>query len=305
MRFFFFGRWPEVAYIYTWAFQATWTVGILGDQQDLCVKFWGVRGSIACPGDQYQRYGGNTSCVEVRCGDQVMIFDAGTGLRELGESLVENGRVQSNLFLTHTHFDHINGLPFFAPLFNSQNRLKLWAGHLLPEHTLHEALGKFMAAPLFPVPLQIFAANVSFHDFTAGETIEPHPGIKIRTAPLNHPNKATGYRLEHAGKSICYITDTEHDEGRPDENILSLIDRADMAIYDATYTDEEYPKYKTWGHSTWQEGTRLCDMAGVKTLVIFHHDPGHDDDFMDRVAEEAERTRPGTVVAREGMVLQL
>ncbi len=281
------------------------TVRILGDQRDLCVKFWGVRGSIACPGDQYQRYGGNTSCVEVRCGDEVLIFDAGTGLRELGESLAENGRVESNLFLTHTHFDHINGLPFFAPLFNPQNRLKLWAGHLLPEHTLHEALGKFMAAPLFPVPLQIFAANVSFHDFRAGEMIEPHPGIKIRTAPLNHPNKATGYRLQHAGKSVCYITDTEHVEGRPDENILNLIDRADMMIYDATYTDQEYPKYKTWGHSTWQEGARLCDMAGVKTFVIFHHDPGHDDEFMDRVADEAERTRPGTVVAREGMVLKL
>jgi phosphoribosyl 1,2-cyclic phosphodiesterase len=295
----------EVAYIYAGASQATWTVSVLGDQQDLSVKFWGVRGSIACPGDQYQRYGGNTSCVEVRLGKEVLIFDAGTGLRELGASLVEDGRVESNLFLTHTHFDHINGLPFFTPLFNPQNRLKLWAGHLLPELTLREALGQFMAAPLFPVPLQIFAANVSFHDFTAGETIEPNPGIKIRTAPLNHPNKATGYRLESASQAICYITDTEHAEGDPDENILSLIDRADMMIYDATYTDKEFPRYRSWGHSTWQEGARLCNLAGVKQLVIFHHDPGHDDAFMDRVAEQAERARPGTVVAREGMVLRL
>ena len=282
----------------------TWTVRRLGDQGDFSVKFWGVRGSIACPGDQYQRYGGNTSCVEVRCGGEMLILDAGTGLRGLGDSLVKDGQVQGNLFLTHTHFDHINGLPFFAPLFNPRNRLKIWAGHLLPELTLHEALGKFMAAPLFPVPLQIFAANVSFHDFTAGEAIEPHADIKIQTVPLNHPNKATGYRLDYGGRAICYITDTEHEKDRPDDNILGLIDRADMMIYDSTYTDEEFSRYQTWGHSTWQEGARLCDLAGVKQLVVFHHDPGHDDDFMDRVAEQAERARPGTAVAREGMVLR-
>lgn len=275
----------------------------MGDQQDFSVRFWGVRGSIACPGEQYQRYGGNTSCLEVRCGQEMLIFDAGTGLRQLGDRLAAEGTVVGNLLLTHTHFDHINGLPFFTPLFDKKNRLRLWAGHLLPELTLHEALGKFMAAPLFPVPLKIFAANVSFHDFTAGETIEPQPGIKIRTAPLNHPNKATGYRVDYDGRSICYITDTEHVIGQPDENILNLIHQADMMIYDSTYTDEEYARHQSWGHSTWQEGARLCDLAGVKQLVIFHHDPDHDDAFMDRVAEQAERQRPGTVVAREGMAL--
>ncbi len=269
------------------------------------MRFWGVRGSIACPGEQYQRYGGNTSCLEVRCGTEMLIFDAGTGLRKLGESLATNGGIVANLFLTHTHFDHINGLPFFPPMFHKKNRMRLWAGHLLPELTLHEALGQFMAAPLFPVPLKIFAANVSFHDFTAGEAIEPHPSVKIRTAPLNHPNKATGYRVEFNGRSICYITDTEHVVGRPDESILGLIDRADMVIYDCTYTDEEFPRYKSWGHSTWQEGARLCETAGAGRLVIFHHDPGHDDDFMDRVAEQAQAERPGTIVAREGMVLTL
>jgi phosphoribosyl 1,2-cyclic phosphodiesterase len=264
-----------------------------------------VRGSIACPGEQYQRYGGNTSCLEVRCGEEMLIFDAGTGLRMLGERLAAEGSLVGNLFLTHTHFDHINGLPFFTPLFDEKNRLMLWAGHLLPELTLHEALGKFMAAPLFPVPLKIFAANVSFHDFTAGETIEPRPGIKIRTAPLNHPNKATGYRVDYGGRSICYITDTEHVVDHPDDNILSLIDQADMMIYDSTYTDEEYARHESWGHSSWQEGARLCDLAGVARLVIFHHDPDHDDAFMDRVAAQAERQRPGTVVAREGMALTL
>jgi phosphoribosyl 1,2-cyclic phosphodiesterase len=120
---------------------------------------------------------------------------------------------------------------------------------------------------------------------------------------LNHPNGACGYRIDYGGKSICYITDTEHVPGRPDRNILDLIQGAALVVYDATYTDEEFPNFITWGHSTWQEGVRLADAAGVGTLAIFHHDPGHDDDRMDAIAHDAAAARPGTVVAREGMVL--
>ena len=262
-----------------------------------------MRGSIACPGQQFQRYGGNTSCLEVRCGADTLIFDAGTGLRFLGDELVARGEVNSSIFLTHTHIDHINGLPFFGPLYGAKNRIRFWAGHLLPQMTLHQALAKFMSAPLFPVPPQIFAANVSYHDFQAGETLSPSPKVALRSAPLNHPNNATGYRVDYKGGAICYVTDTEHVEGEPDRNILDLVAGADLMIYDSTYTDEEFPRYRSWGHSTWQEGVRLAERAGVKRLVVFHHDPSHDDDFMDQVAAEAEAARPGTVVAREGMVL--
>ena len=149
----------------------------------------------------------------------------------------------------------------------------------------------------------IFSAQATYGDFIAGETLTPRPGVTLRTAPLNHPNGATGYRVEYGGKSICYITDTEHTPGKPDRHILDLIAGADIVIYDSTYTDEEFPRYVSWGHSTWQEGVRLADAAGAKRLVIFHHDPSHDDDFMDAVAGEAERTRPGTLVAFEGMTL--
>jgi phosphoribosyl 1,2-cyclic phosphodiesterase len=126
----------------------------------------------------------------------------------------------------------------------------------------------------------------------------------MRTAPLNHPNGATGYRIEYGGKAIAYITDTEHTPGKLDKNVLGLIDKADIMVYDSTYTDQEYPGHVDWGHSTWEEGVRLADAAGVKTFVIFHHDPGHDDDFMDRIAEKAEAARAGTKVAVEGMVLK-
>jgi phosphoribosyl 1,2-cyclic phosphodiesterase len=136
-----------------------------------------------------------------------------------------------------------------------------------------------------------------------GEELAPGDGIAIRTAPLNHPNKATGYRIDYAGRSICYITDTEHEEGRRDSTIVDLIRDADLVIYDSTYTDEEYVNFRGYGHSTWQEGVRLVEAAGAKTLVIFHHEPGHDDDRMDEIAAAAEQMRSGTVVAREGMVL--
>lgn len=270
---------------------------------DFLLRFWGVRGSIACPGPDYARYGGNTSCIEVRCGPHLLILDAGTGLRELGNSLNGDAPLEADILLTHTHVDHITGIPFFAPFFDQRNRLRLWAGHLLPQRMLHEVLNKYMADPLFPVPTSIFGANVTFHDFEAGEVIAPRPDLSLRTAALNHPNGATGYRLDYNGRSVCYVTDTEHEPGKPDRNILGLIEGAQLLIYDCSYTDEEFPRYKTWGHSTWQEGARLCDAAGVERLVIFHHDPSHDDTTMDGIAAAAEAARPGTIVAKEGLVL--
>ena len=161
-----------------------------------------------------------------------------------------------------------------------------------------------MMAPLFPVPPDIFQADVSYNDFECGSVLKPGAGITIRTGPLNHPNRATGYRIEFDGKTICYITDTEHYEGRVDEAIVNLVQGADIVIYDATYTDEEYPRFKGFGHSTWQEGVKLANAAQVNTLVIFHHDPNHNDDFMDEVARQAEAMRPGTIVAREGLTLR-
>jgi phosphoribosyl 1,2-cyclic phosphodiesterase len=165
-------------------------------------------------------------------------------------------------------------------------------------------LNKMMIAPLFPIPMGIFTAKMKFIDFAAGDVLTPHPGILLRTGPLNHPNGATGYRIEYAGKVVAYITDTEHRLGGLDPNVLALIEDAEVMIYDASYTDAEFPTHKDWGHSTWQEGVRLADAAAVKTLVIFHHDPGHDDDFMDKVAAEAAAARPGTLVAQEGLVLR-
>jgi phosphoribosyl 1,2-cyclic phosphodiesterase len=271
---------------------------------DFFVRFWGVRGSIACSSPEYTRYGGNTSCLEIRCGDAIMIFDAGTGIRPLGKQLVQNQPVDADLFFTHTHLDHIIGLPFFAPLYKHGSKIRIWAGHFDAPITFKDAIAHLMAPPLFPVPPTVFVSEPELHDFHAGQTLKPRAEVVLRTAPLNHPNGATGYRIEWQGKSISYVTDCEHrPEGR-DPVVVDLIRGTDIFIYDCSYTDEEYPVYRGWGHSTWQEGVRLAEAAGAKTLVLFHHDPSHNDSIMDRITEAAVAARPGTVTAREGMILQ-
>ena len=266
-------------------------------------RFWGVRGSIPCPGPSTVRYGGNTSCIEVGCGDSIIILDAGTGIRELGDTLMKDGPVEIDILFTHTHFDHIVGLPFFAPIYSADNAVRLWSGHLVPEHSLEEVLCEMLMAPLFPIPMDIMAANKVFNDFRCGETFTLKCGAVVKTGALNHPNRATGYRIEYDGRSICYVTDTEHVEGQLDQNIIDLVAGADIFIYDCTYTDAEYPNFKGWGHSTWQAGVALADAANVGTFVVFHHEPSHDDAFMDVIAKQANAKRPGTVVAQEGMVL--
>jgi len=273
---------------------------------DFWVRLWGVRGTVACPGPDTLRYGGNTACVEVGCGGHRLIFDAGTGLRVLGNRIIqETTEFSANLFFTHTHIDHISGLPFFRPAYSAGNAFEFWSGHLTAQRrTLQGVLCDLMQPPFFPVPLDIMHACVSFNDFEAGTTLTPYPDVTLRTRPLNHPGGATGYRIEYGGRSICYVTDTEHRPGQRDEAVLGLIDGADIVIYDATYTDDEFTRYVGWGHSTWQEGVRLCREAGAARLVTFHHDPDHNDGFLDSVQARLEEELPGSLVGREGLLLE-
>ncbi len=268
----------------------------------LRVKIWGCRGSIACPLQTHFRYGGNTTSLEVDAGDTKILLDSGTGIRNLGQEFMNLDLHHSHILLTHTHWDHINGFPFFGPAFVPGNSFDIHAGHLMDKGGIKEIFEAQMDNPMFPVPLEAMQADLRFSDFTAGEDLDLGvDGLTVRTALLKHPNGATGYRIDYDGKSMCLIIDTEHSPGEPDQDILGLIEGADLVIYDATYTEEEFATKIGWGHSTWNEGIKLCEAANVKKMGIFHHDPEHDDMFMDRIGSAAQRVWTGAFVIRENM----
>jgi len=277
-------------------------------ENQFLIRFWGVRGSIACPGPHTVRYGGNTSCIEMRVGGNLLIFDGGTGLRELGLKLLSEMPMDATMFFTHSHWDHIQGFPFFVPAFVPGNRFNIYGAIAPNGSTIEQRLNDQMLHPNFPVPLQIMGADLKFCDIDVGETVNIGD-VKVENTLLNHPGEAVGYRVSWNGKTAAYITDTEHFPDRLDENVLWLSRDADVMIYDATYTDNEYYNEKSskvgWGHSTWQEAVKVAKAANVKQLVIFHHDPLHNDDFMDEIAQDTAEQFPNSVVAKEGMVIDL
>ena len=272
------------------------------------VHFWGVRGSIACPGPETVRYGGNTSCVEMRVGRERLIFDGGTGLRVLGQSLLSQMPLEAYMFFTHSHWDHIQGFPFFVPAFIPGNCFHIHGAIAPNGATIKQRLNDQMLHPNFPVPLQVMGSDLRFYNIKIGQPI--HIGdIMVETALLNHPGEAVGYRVNWQGYAAAYITDTEHFPDRLDENVLWLARNADVMIYDATYTTEEYYSPKSskvgWGHSTWEEAVKVAKAAHAKKLVIFHHDPLHNDDFLDRVGEQVAQYFPESIMAREGLSIPL
>ena len=273
---------------------------------EFSIRFWGVRGSIPCPGPSTKRYGGNTPCVEVRCGDRLIILDAGTGIRELGNALIKSGKpIDADILLTHCHYDHVMGIPFFAPFFQPEHKFRLWCGNLLPDFKLKPVMQMMMSEPLFPIGIETFRAQIDYRDFRPGEPIPAGDGVSIQTVALDHPGGATGYRIEYGGRAVVYLTDNEGRRENHDAELVRLCDRADLIIYDTTYTEDEIDAKKGWGHSTWQDGMRLADAAKIKTFCLFPHAPEHDDETMDRILAEARASRPGTIAAMENTVIHL
>jgi phosphoribosyl 1,2-cyclic phosphodiesterase len=273
---------------------------------DFTIRFWGVRGSLPCPGPATRRYGGNTPCVEVRCGERLMILDGGTGLRELGDALTQDGgNIDADVLLTHCHYDHVIGIPFFAPFFQPQHRFRMWAGNLLPDFRLKGVMESMMSEPLFPIGIDMFKADIQYRDFRAGETVIQDRDLTIRTIMLDHPGGATGYRIDYRGRSVAYLTDNEGRREDHDKPLVAFAKDADLVIYDTTYTEAEIDEKKGWGHSTWQDGMRLADAAGARTFCLFHHAPEHDDAMMDILLAQASTARPGTIAAIEGQIIRL
>lgn len=291
----------------------------------LRVRFWGTRGSIPSPGRSTVRYGGNTPCVELRTSeDRLIILDAGTGIRELGLALTHdrNGAsppVAADIFVTHAHWDHIQGLPFFAPVFERGNRFTIWGAR-----TMATSIGRVvrdqMSPVVFPVAFDELGASIDFRELEAGD--ECHgAGYTVRATAVRHPGGALGYRFTDHGaptRALVYISDNELDEDAKYESpagwrdaLVAFVHRAELLVHDATYTAAEYARHRGWGHSTYEDAVRLALDADVGTLALFHHRPERSDDELERRVDDcraivtAEGGRLEIVAAAEGLTLDV
>ncbi|MVA22839.1 MBL fold metallo-hydrolase [Agrobacterium vitis] len=269
------------------------------------VKFWGVRGSIPVCGAEFDVYGGNTPCIEVRCGEHRLIFDAGSGIRQAGLDMMGDRTSNVDLFFSHCHYDHIIGLPFFKPIYNPEITVNIWSGHLAGSMTTDQMIHQFVSPPYFPVKMDICKASLQFYDFRAGDILTPRPGISIGTFALNHPGGCIGYRVEWAGKVLALVFDIEHQPGELDPTALALMANADIAVYDAAFTEAEMQRYRGFGHSSWEQGVKLAEQANVGRLLLFHHAPWRTDSEMALLERLAQEAFPATLMARDGMVLDI
>jgi len=264
---------------------------------EVVVEYWGVHGTLPTPGAAYVRYGGNTPCVSVEVGEEPLtIFDCGSGIKKLSDRLAAapGGRVSARIFVSHTHWDHINTIPFFAPLYGRGNQIEIYGPHQgdLP---IDRAISAQMESVYFPVTVREFGARVVYRDLRE-ETLELGK-LRIDTMLLSHPGNCLGYRLSARGRVVCYITDNElyppghsHHNPRYVEQLTAFVRGADVLITDATYRDDEYPAKVDWGHSSVGQVAELAAKAKVKRLHLFHHDPDQTDDDIDQKLAEA-RTR--------------
>jgi phosphoribosyl 1,2-cyclic phosphodiesterase len=270
------------------------------------VRFLGVRGSIPVSGPQFARTGGNTTCLVLEHAGEQLVLDGGTGLAALGQRL---GCValHSTILFTHVHWDHIQGVPFFAPLFHPGSRVT-FAGARTSFGGIEDSLRAQMKPPQFPVGLEAFGAQLGFLDVDAGHPFEVGP-FRIVAAEMTHPNGVLVYRVEAGGKTVVFATDVEHGASL-DGRLVEFCAGADLVVHDAQYTAPEYrgeagPSRRGWGHSTWEDAVEVCARGGVDRLALFHHDPTRDDGGVERIEAAARERLPGAFAAREASVVAL
>ncbi|MDQ6783655.1 MAG: MBL fold metallo-hydrolase [Actinomycetota bacterium] len=273
------------------------------------IEFYGVRGSCPCPSAENQRYGGNTACVVLRVeGEPPIIFDLGTGLRVFGRTQPTDGSFRGTALVTHIHWDHVQGLPFFPPIDRIGAHLDIY-GPVHDQVSLEEVFGGFMRPPYFPVRLSDLRGQFVFHDHDEADLAIGNAKVTIR--PVPHTGPTVGYRVAWDGGTVAYVSDHQAplDLETVDDGVLELADGADVLIHDAQYTPDEFAEKAHWGHGTVDYAVAVARQAGVKTLALFHHDPSHDDDALDAIALEAKRLSgphgPDVIVAYEGLTLSL
>jgi phosphoribosyl 1,2-cyclic phosphodiesterase len=269
------------------------------------LRFWGVRGTVATPEADKLRYGGNTACAAIRVADdEILILDCGTGVRRLGAAIAKQrvGKpTRYHVFLSHYHFDHVEGLSLFQPLYDPASTIT-FHGFASDGRTIRQNLETLIAPPYFPVSLAGVPAKVEFKNvdgsvFSVGD-------LRVDSMPLSHPDGSVAYRVSHGHRRLVFATDHEHGVEEVDRALVAFCREADYLIYDATYMEAEYETLrKGWGHSTWYAAVNVARNAKVKTLILFHHHPEHTDTQLDEMERIARLELPTAVVAREGMEL--
>jgi phosphoribosyl 1,2-cyclic phosphodiesterase len=279
------------------------------------VTFHGVRGSTPVHGDDTRRYGGNTSCVSLDAvGERPLVLDMGTGLRYLGQQFAERGlasQFDGDCLLTHLHWDHVQGLPFFAPILQAGSRLAIRAPRQDDGRTVAEAFGSIVRPPVFPVELDVLPGELTFVD--VGDDDFVLGGYAVRSRLVPHIGSTVGYRIEWRGRSVAYISDHQQPDGEfsvPD-GVAALARDVDLLIHDAQFTPEEYAAKRDWGHCTIEYAVWVGEQCGARQVALFHHDPTHHDDMLDALAEQLggsnadDRSGPRVIVAREGLTIEL
>ena len=267
-------------------------------------KFWGVRGSIPTPDEENRGFGGNTPCIEIRSGEDILIIDGGTGARKLAMTLEQEFAERScnlGFLMTHFHWDHIQGLPLFTPLYSPKNEITFISG--LEEDQIQHIFEGQMAFPYFPLDFQSLGAKRHFVQTTSSPARQG--SLSIQAFPLNHPQGSNGFRIEKDGAVVVHASDFEHGDPRHDRILRDHAQNADVLIMDAQYTPEEYAQKRGWGHSTWLEAVAVAKACNVKQLILFHHDPSHTDGIMEGIVAAARRHFENTVAATELAVVDV
>ncbi len=274
------------------------------------IKIWGARGSMATFGEDFIKYSGNTSCISVEIDDRVLIFDAGTGIINLGNYLLEVHRpVKADIFLTHYHYDHIIGLLGFTPIFSEESEFTFF-GEAKFDQTVKEILNNFMKPPYFPMPLDQVASKRIYNNITETDEIQflTKKSRLIHITPKNtrHPNGNLAYKVTVDDKTFVYLTDFAHYDDEH-EAFVEYVQDCDLLVYDSNFTKEEYhnKQYVGWGHSHWEKATRLAKDANVKKLILFHHKNNRKDGELEEILQEARKEFSNTFLAKEGVCYQL
>jgi phosphoribosyl 1,2-cyclic phosphodiesterase len=267
----------------------------------MLIHCWGARGSVAVSGKEYIKYGGDTSCIEVtsNAGD-LIIIDAGTGIRALGNKLVKKNRLNINLLLTHAHWDHLSGFPFFSPIYKKKSVIKVY-GPQTTQLSLKKIVSKTMASPYFPIELEDIHAEIEF--IGMGNKNYEVGSVTITTIPIKHPNEGVGYKLEEDGKSFVFLTDNEltyeHPTGLEYEDYVEFIRGVDLLFHDAEYNRKEYKKTRGWGHSVYLDTLKLAMDAEVKSLGLFHHNQDRTDKQLTAIEKDCK-----AIIAKSGSKLK-